>query len=122
MTYEVRKPPDLEYDLLNSSFILAKAKNERYAQNLYAALCNNDFIKNDIVSWLKEEHWHCSWRHSGRIISTIRKSGSYTDWYCSGMAVGYDEPQCDNGFVPEGEITMEIKEDLESLGWIMIDT
>ena len=37
---------------------------------------------------------------------------NYLNWYCSG--IGF-EPE--SGFVAEGEVTDEIKQDLASLGW-----
>jgi hypothetical protein len=40
---------NLEYDLVTTDWILAKARaSEAYAQNLYAAMCNNDFQRNDV--------------------------------------------------------------------------
>ena len=41
---------NLEWDLRTTDWILEKARNdEAYAQNIYAALCNNGFIKLDVV-------------------------------------------------------------------------
>lgn len=95
---------DLERDLRSSSFIVSKCKNsETYSQNLYAALCDNEYIK-------KENVWITSWRHSGGIISNLRESGDYIDWYCSGMSEK-------EGNVEEGVVTLEVEEDLHSLGW-----
>ena len=40
---------NLEYDLRSTEWILEKARgDEIYAQNLYAALCNNDFTKREM--------------------------------------------------------------------------
>lgn len=58
---------DLEYDLFKTDWIVSKCKNSKYAQNLYAALCNNRFFKND-------EEWTCSWRHSGGIVAELRNT------------------------------------------------
>lgn len=104
---------NMEYDLRSTDWILAKVRSsESYAQNLYAAMCNNDFIKNDVWPRLKEEYWSCSWRYAGGIIADMRGAGDYIDWYCSGYS---DSP----GFVKECEVTDEIRDDLLKLGWIV---
>jgi hypothetical protein len=101
--------PDLEQDLLKVDYIVQKCKNnDVYAQNLYAALCNNRFFKND-------EEWTCSWRVSGGIIAGIRNIGEdYIDWYCSGMASDHVK-----GYVPESVVTSEVRNDLLNLGWVV---
>lgn len=97
---------NLEADLLKTEWIVSKCKNNKiYAQNLYAALCNNRFFKN-------EEEWTCSWRYAGGIVADLIGSGNYMDWYCSGIAAG------NNSYVSEGEVTSEITNDLLNLGWI----
>jgi hypothetical protein len=94
----------LEHDLIGTDWIVYKCQKEVYAQNLYAALCNNRFFKND-------EEWSCSWRMAGGIVADLRNLGEdYLDWYCSGMAKA-------NGFVFEGTITPEIMNDFLNLGW-----
>lgn len=104
---------NLEYDLRTTDWILKKVReSDDYAQNLYAAMCNNDFIKNDVWPVLQEETWGCSWRYAGGIIADMREEGDYIDWYCSGMG------RHDNS-VGEGEVTDEIREDLLKLGWIV---
>ena len=90
--------PDLEYELRTSNYIHDKCvASEQYCCDLYAALCNNDFIKDD-----KECNY--SWRTSGGIIANILEKGDYIDWYVSGN---------------EGNVTEEIREDLSKLGWII---
>ena len=109
---------NLEYDLRTTDWILEKTRNsDIYAQNLYAALCNNDFIKNDIWPILKGETWHCSWRHAGGIIADMREEGDYIDWYCSGIAEAYHDKR---QYVSESIVTDEIREDLLKLGWKVI--
>jgi 23S rRNA A1618 N6-methylase RlmF len=107
----------LEYDLLKTEWISYKCTiNEVYAQNLYAALCNNIFVKDNA-------EWTCSWRNSGKIVSSLIKednrhnkdkwrSGDYLDWYCSGGSEGKIP-----GYVSEGVVTVEISNDLLNLGW-----
>lgn len=105
---------NLEYDLRTTDWILQKVRDsDIYAQNLYAAMCNNDFIKNEIVPILKGEEWSCSWRYAGGIIADMRETGDYIDWYCSGDRM--------DGAVGESEVTDEIREDLFKLGWVVKD-
>ena len=104
---------NLEYDLRNTDWIIAKVcESDMYAQNLYAAMCNTDFTKNDIWPILQEDTWHCSWRYAGGIIAGMREQGDYMDWYCSGIGGQIGE-------VSEGVVTDEIREDLLKLGWIV---
>ena len=113
---------NLEYDLRTTEWILEKVRaSDRYAQNLYAALCNNDFQKNEVWPILKDEIWHCSWRFAGGIIADMRQSGDYNDWYCTGtwMAV-IDDPDS-GGRVSEGLVTDEVKQDLWTLGWVVVN-
>ena len=115
---------NMEYDLRTSEYIAEKCKKDSYAQNLYAALCNNDFVKNDVWPLLKGDKWSCSWRYAGGIIANIREEGDYIDWYCSGIRGGYDTgggPEEDNtGYVGEGVVTDEIQQDLFKIGWIVV--
>jgi hypothetical protein len=115
---------NMEYDLLTSDWIAEKCKDDRYAQNLYAALCNNEFIKNDVWPILTEKTWSCSWRYAGGIIADIREQGDYIDWYCSGMGSGLGNGDEDGskGYVGESEVTDEIKDDLFKLGWIVFES
>lgn len=98
---------NLEFDLMNDKIIIEKCRHSRvYCQNLYSALCNNRFFYGD-------EEWTCSWRTSGGIVADLRNEGeSYIDYYCSGMV---DKP----GYVPEGDVTDEIRLDLMKLGWVV---
>ncbi len=125
---------NMEYDLLTSDWILKKVRSdEAYAQNLYAAMCNNGFIKMDVIPILKQEEWSCSWRYAGGIIADMRQQGDYIDWYCSGIRDSYqysaDEEQCTREqldrlevtkrYVPEGCVSVEVRNDLQSLGWVL---
>lgn len=109
--------PSLEYDLLKTEWISHKCTiSNVYAQNLYAALCNNIFLKDD-------HEWTCSWRYSGGIVAGLIKDdsrydlyshrrGDYLDWYCSGAS-----KESTPGYVEEGFVTSEIMNDLLNLGW-----
>lgn len=127
---------NMEYDLLTTDWILEKVRtNKFYAQNLYAAMCNREFQKNDVWPMLKDDRWSCSWRYAGGIIADMRQEGDYIDWYCSGiMNSPTDEEfqnmtkeqqeyylQIKNNHVAESVVTDEIREDLLKLGWNVID-
>lgn len=127
---------NLEYDLRSTDWILEKVRgDEVYAQNLYAAMCNNEFTKREMWPILSEKKWSCSWRHAGGIVADMREQGDYIDWYCSGIR--NDEPLAEgewesmtieqqeyfkrrNAFVPESQVTHEIDNDLYKLGWLVI--
>ena len=118
---------NLEYDLVTTDWILEKARtSETYAQNLYAALCNNDFQKRELWPILKEETWGCSWRAAGGIVADMLQKGDYIDWYCSGirgspLGGAEDETTWDQkGYVGEGMVTEEIQNDLFKLGWLVV--
>jgi len=113
---------NLEYDLRTTEWILDKVRSsESYAQNLYAALCNRDFMKLDMIPILKDQLWHCSWRYAGGIIADMRGEGDYIDYYCSGIGseeMGYGlSGKPGNGYVSEGTVTQEIEADLLKLEW-----
>jgi len=118
---------NLEYDLRSTAWILEKARaSDAYAQNIYAALCNNDFIKREMWPILKDQRWSCTWRYAGGIVADMIEKGDYIDWYMSGMGgiADYDtdpkEWAAETGYVPEGTITQEIEDDLFKLGWLII--
>jgi hypothetical protein len=110
---------NMEYDLRSTKWICDKVKsNKTYAQNLYAAMCNMQFVKNDIWPLLKDQRWSASWRSAGGIVADMREEGDYIDWYCSGIQGEPDADWVDLGHVPESTVTDEIREDLLKLGWI----
>jgi hypothetical protein len=114
---------NMEYDLRISELMLNKVRaSDTYAQNLYAALCNNNFQRLDVLPILKGETWSCSWRYAGGIIADMRQEGDYIDWYCSGIGSGLGNGDEDGtkGYVGEGRVTDEIREDLKTLGWIVV--
>lgn len=122
---------NMEYDLLTTDWILEKVRaSDSYAQNLYAAMCNRDFQKLDVMPVLKDERWSRSWRSAGGIIADMQQKGDYIDWYCSGMG-GLNREfegeetdkqwQARTGYVSESVVTDEIRNDLKQLGWIVLD-
>ncbi len=122
---EARKN-SMEYDLLTTDWILEKVRSSKhYAQNLYAAMCNQEFQKLDVLPILKDQTWSCSWRYAGGIIADMRQEGDYIDWYCSGIRNdGYRDDWDANTpeqYVPEGAVTEEIRADLKQLGWVVLD-
>ena len=129
---------NLEWDLRTTDWILEKVRaRDDYAQNLYAAMCNNDFIKREMWPILKEQKWSCSWRYAGGIIAHMQQKGDYIDWYCSGIRgdladTGEDESLSElteeqkkhmevvNKYVSESVVTEEIENDLYKLGWLVV--
>ena len=128
---------NMEYDLRSTEWILEKVrKSDVYAQNLYAAMCNNDFQKNEFMPRLAGKTWSRSWRSAGGIIADMKEEGDYIDWYCSGIRndspvlldeqfAELTEEQKDyyiksKSYVSESYVTDEIREDLKKLGWDVI--
>ena len=131
------KIDNMEYDLRSTKWICDKAKaSEAYAQNLYAAICNNDFTKNDIWPMLQGKTWSASWRSAGGIVANMREEGDYIDWYCSGIVGDWTDQEYTNAtkeqqerylyvktaYVGESHITDEIRDDLLKLGWVVSTT
>ena len=128
---------NMEFDMRSADWMVAKVRESRvYAQHLYAAMCNNEFQKWEVLPILKDQRWSVSWRYAGGIVADMRGKGDYIDWYCSG--IGNSDPLEDGEWermtaeqqtsykekeasVGEGMITDEIKEDLKKLGWIFRD-
>lgn len=113
---------DLVTDMQNCPWFMEKIKDKRYAQNVYAALCNMRWQPADVLPILKDEYWSCTWRSAGGIVAELRVDSTedYMDWYCSGIRGGmtYDDTGPDaEQFVSEGEVTDEIREDFATLGW-----
>ena len=116
------KENNLEYDLRSTEWGDKAKASDTYAQNIYAALCNQDWQKNEVWPLLKGETYSCSWRYAGGIVADMREQGDYINWYCSGISgeqgIDYEPPLT---FVSEGTVTEEIREDFFKLGWIPVD-
>jgi hypothetical protein len=121
---------NLERDLKDARWLVDKVRSsDAYAQNLYAALCNNAFQKLEVVPILRDDAWSCTWRYAGGIVAGIRCEGDYMDWYCSGIQgdpeeIDYAAAEAQGfeiqKYVSESIITDEIRQDLKLLGWTVI--
>lgn len=111
---------NMEYDLRTSKVMVEKVRaSDTYAQNLYAAMCNNEFQRNDVMPILTDKRWSCSWRYAGGILADMTGMGDYMDYYCSG--IGPDDTETYKDFVSESFVTDEIKQDLFDLGWVVVN-
>jgi len=128
---------NMEYDLRTSELIIEKCKDKIYAQHLYAAMCNNEFTKNEVWPILSDKRWSCSWRSAGGIVADIRQEGDYIDWYCSGIRNNEDLTDEEynqlsseeqekyletKASVSESVVTDEIRQDLLSIGWLVAES
>jgi hypothetical protein len=116
MTYE------LDEDMaLNLIFRTRVAEDESFAQNVYAALCNNEFIPDHNL----QETWSCSWRAAGEYVANLRNQyggredidEDYLTWYCSGLV---NHPE--QAWVEEGQVTDAVREAFKALGWSVVLT
>ena len=101
---------DLEDDIRADAEIMAKIQDDRYAQNVYAAMCNMRWQPTEVWPVLRDEYWTVSWRAAGGIVANLRNEGDYLMWYCTGSS-GIDK------FVREGVVTDEIRSDFARIGW-----
>jgi len=131
---------DMEADIKSCAWMVEKVCGDQvYAQNLYAALCNNVFQRLEMWPILNDQTWSCSWRYAGGIIADVQGKGDYMDWYCSGIPARLDDEERrtpeewanltleqqkyikdSEAFAPEGKVTDEILGDLHQLGWTVI--
>lgn len=103
-------------DIRNSGWLLEKIKaSDSYTQNLYAAICNNELIRNDVFDILVNNRISFSWRAIAGILSNIRNNGDYMEYYCSGSLID-GSPD----YVQESFVTDEILQDLKKLGWNIV--
>jgi hypothetical protein len=116
MGYELFNPVfNLERDIKKTWWMVEQIRtNEVYAQNLYAACCNNHFGPYDVWAILKTITWECSWSYAANMVAEIRED-MFDRWYCSGVQL------INPDFVPESVIVPAIERDLETLGWIVVD-
>ena len=113
----------LDMDVCQCTWIVDKIRrDDAYAQNFYAALCDQVWYEQDAWQILGDRTWCCSWRTAAAIVADIRGEGDYLDWYCSGSFVwhdqdGYEPTAVEKRYVAEGMITAEIQHDLAQIGW-----
>ena len=110
--------PDLEKDLYSSEYIRNKARGDDvYCQHLYATLCNNEFIKAEVLAILADWRWSCSWRHAGGIAAGLYEgsfNGDYMRYYTASLSD-------DAVYISEGTVDEEIREDLKTIGWYLVE-
>jgi hypothetical protein len=123
-TTQIKPTHQLDLDVCQCDWILAKIRDDRtYAQNFYAAMCDQAWYEKDAWEILRGRTWSCSWRTAGSIVADIRGEGEYTDWYCSGMMMSHPDDDLGSdqdpvtGSVREGTVTEEIQWDLAQIGW-----
>jgi hypothetical protein len=104
---------NMEDDIKLSSKMMEKILDKTYAQNLYAAMCNNAWQKKEVWEILNNYVWTVSFRQAGAILAKLRGQGDYLDYYCSQLMA-----EREDDYVPEGKIIDEIKTDLKEIGWI----
>jgi hypothetical protein len=70
----------MEYDMSQADWFLSKVRgSDNYAQNLYAALCNNQFQKQDVWLVLKDATLELfSWRYAGGVVADFRDCATKT--------------------------------------------
>lgn len=120
----------MQTDMMEAEWFRNKVKESKaYAQNVYAAMCNNEFRKQDVWEVLTDNTWACTWRASGGIVATLRDCGEdYMDYYCSGMGgfAAYESDPAsyfaETKYVSESEITDEVRADLLRLGWVVVNS
>ena len=105
---------------VQKSSFLERFKEDYFAQNWYAAFCNNDFS----VDGDSTKQFSLSWRSSGGFVADIRNqlgfSEDYINWYCSGLTAESEimgrtvDPV--TKYVGEGRITDEIGKCLAEIG------
>jgi len=97
--------PELDLEVFNSADLMNKLSSFNYAQKFYAALCNNNWKKEN-YDYSSSEPWAVTWRTSGGITSAFYhgddRLADYMEFYCSGG---------------EGDVDSEVEQDLFELGW-----
>jgi len=118
----MRSTGQMDMDICQCEKIVAKVRgSDVYAQNLYAAMCNQEWQHQDIWTLLTGKTWSCSWRSAGAIVADIRGEGDYMDWYCSGMDTWNLDSNTAENYVAESVITEEVRLDLRKIGWRPVD-
>lgn len=108
---------NLEYDLRTSKSLCWKVReNECYAGALYQVLCQYEFVKkNNVIDIIKNVHLTYSARHAAKIVTNMRGTGEYTDFYPA-----IRQPQIHVAMANLHSYT-EAREDIENLGWHVVE-
>lgn len=100
--------PQLDKDVLAAEWLCRRIRSDiEYAEHFYCTLTNNEWMcvrEEPAAVWaaLADHSWSGSWRFVGGLVSQIRGSGSYLDWYYNGG---------------EGILSDTVVTDLGRLGW-----
>jgi hypothetical protein len=107
---------NLERDIRRTWWMVERIREDTvYAQNLYAACCNNVYGPHDVWAILKNVTWSCGWRYASNMVAEIC-GRQYSDFYCSGVQLYNPD------YVPESVVTPAIRKDFENIGWILVDS
>lgn len=99
--------------IIKNRSLYEKFGDESFAQNFYAALCNNDFEYSGTK-------FSISWRGAGAFVADIvslikhQEDIDYLHFYCSGIISEYD-PESNSKYVSEGTVTDEVLAFLKEL-------
>lgn len=109
-----RRVYNLERDIKSTWWIIDRIRrDEIYAQNLYAAFCNHEFVPEDVWGILTNVRWSCPWHYAATMVAEIREEYDPSKWYCSGVQL------INPRFVPESVIVPEIEKDIKNIGWLV---
>ncbi|MEV4421565.1 hypothetical protein AB0L40_16505 [Patulibacter sp. NPDC049589] len=79
--------------------LAGRADDPAFADELYCALCNVDWVHDDGTEWSG------SWRYAGGVVAGLRDVGEdYLDFYCSPSGA-------------EGTISDRVADAMRALGW-----
>jgi hypothetical protein len=98
--------PELEEDLLDSPRIRELVKDQRFADRLYSALCNIEWMREGCV-------WSTTWREAGRIVARLDGDESERAhlWF-NNHHWGVQPVE-----IHEGKVTADVAAELAALGW-----
>lgn len=114
-TMSYRRVYNLERDIKATDWLVYRVRHDEvFAQNLYAAFCNHEFVPKDVWGILTNIRWSCQWHYAAGLIGEIREE-SANRWYCSGIQL------INSQFVPESFVVPEIEETINVIGWIVQD-
>lgn len=104
MTIRIKKlnNKESEFKKIITKNLSEKVKDESFAKQLYASLCNTIWYNKNT-----EDIYSCTWRYAGGLVAEMRCKGeNYLDFYCSGG---------------EGCYHAEVYKELKNLGYEAIE-